>query len=87
MLSKDFGTLSAPTGSGKTVMALYMIAQRGQPALIVVHTKELALQWVERIKTFLGIPEKEVGFIGAGKKNHRRKNHGGPDTESVQMRG
>ena len=68
MLSKDFGTLSAPTGSGKTVMALYMIAQRRQPALIVVHTKELALQWVERIGTFLGIPEKEVGFIGAGKK-------------------
>lgn len=68
MLSKDFGTLSAPTGSGKTVMALYMIAQRRQPALIVIHTKELALQWRERIGTFLGIPEKEVGFIGAGKK-------------------
>ena len=41
MLSKDFGTLSAPTGSGKTVVALYMIAERKQPALIVVHTKEL----------------------------------------------
>ncbi len=69
MLSKDFGTLSAPTASGKTVMALYMIAQRRQPALIVAHTKELAFQWVNRIGDFLGIPEKDVGFIGGGKKD------------------
>ncbi len=68
MLLKEFGTLSAPTASGKTVMAIYMIAQRRQPALIVVHTKELAFQWVERIGTFLGIPSDEVGFIGGGKK-------------------
>lgn len=33
VLSHDFGTLSAPTGSGKTVIALYAIAQRKQPAL------------------------------------------------------
>jgi len=68
MLSRDFGTLSAPTGSGKTVMALKMIAQRRQPALIVVHVKDLALQWVSRIEQFLDIPEKSVGFIGAGKQ-------------------
>ena len=68
MLSKDFGTLSAPTGSGKTVMALYIIAQRMQPALIIVHTKELASQWIERIETFLGIPKEEIGIIGSGKK-------------------
>ena len=68
MRSRDFGTLSAPTGSGKTVMALYMIAYRRQPALIVVHTKDLAYQWVERVGEFLGIPEENVGFIGSGKK-------------------
>ena len=66
MLKKDFGTLSAPTGSGKTVMGLYMIAQRKQPALIVVHTKELLNQWIDRIETFLGIPRDEVGVVGAG---------------------
>ena len=69
MLSRDFGTLNAPTGSGKTVMALYMIARRRQPALIVVHTKDLAYQWVERAGEFLGIPGEDVGFIGSGKKN------------------
>ena len=42
MAKKDFGTLSAPTGSGKTVMGLYLIAQRRQPTVVVVHTKELA---------------------------------------------
>jgi len=68
ILPKEFGTLSAPTASGKTVMALYMIAKRGQPALIILHTKELAFQWVNRIGEFLGISEDEVGFIGGGKK-------------------
>jgi superfamily II DNA or RNA helicase len=68
MLAKDFGTLSSATGSGKTVMALYIIARRKQPALIIVHTKDLAAQWVERIEAFLGIAPEKVGFIGGGKK-------------------
>jgi len=73
MLSKDFGTLSSTTGSGKTVMALYMIAKRKQPALIVVHNKELATQWVSRIGEFLGIPPEEVGMIGWGQKRTGEK--------------
>jgi superfamily II DNA or RNA helicase len=64
---RDFGTLSAPTGGGKTVMALALIARRRQPALVIVHTKELLHQWIERIETFLGIPPREVGIIGDGK--------------------
>ena len=67
MVSRDFGTLAAPTGSGKTVMALALVARRKQPALIVVHTKELQNQWIDRIETFLGIPAPEVGIIGGGK--------------------
>lgn len=68
MLKKDFGTLSAPTGSGKTIMALSIIARRRQPALILVHTRELADQWLNRIAAFLGISIKEIGMIGGGKK-------------------
>jgi superfamily II DNA or RNA helicase len=68
MIAKEFGTLSAPTGSGKTVIALYMIVKRKQPALIVVHTKDLAFQWIERVQAFLQIPEGEIGLIGAGEK-------------------
>ena len=73
ILGRDFGTLSAPTGSGKTVMALYIIVERGQPTLIIVHTKELLYQWIERIVIFLGIPKDEIGIIGAGKKCIGRK--------------
>jgi len=69
MLSKEFGTLSSPTGSGKTIMALYIVARRRQPALIVVHTRDLAHQWIERIEDFLNIPAEEIGFIGGGEKN------------------
>jgi superfamily II DNA or RNA helicase len=65
---KEFGTLSAPTGSGKTVMGLHLIAARRQPTLIVVHTKDLAHQWVARIEQFLGIPPAEVGWIGGGRR-------------------
>ena len=73
MLSRDFGILSAPTGSGKTIMALHILAKRNQPALIVVHIKALALQWVDRVGEFLGIPVDDVGFIGGGKKSIGKK--------------
>jgi len=65
---KHFGTFSAPTGSGKTIMALALIADRRQPTLIIVHTQDLADQWVNRVETFLNIPEAEIGRIGGGKK-------------------
>ncbi|MCK9377391.1 MAG: DEAD/DEAH box helicase family protein [Syntrophobacterales bacterium] len=67
VMHRDFGTLSAPTGSGKTVMALAVIAKRRQPALIVVHNRELLNQWVDRIGAFLGVPADQVGVIGDGK--------------------
>ena len=68
ILSRAMGTLSAPTGSGKTVMALAVIAERKQPTLVIVHTKELLNQWKDRIHKFLGIPVDEIGIIGNGKK-------------------
>lgn len=63
LLQRDFGVLEAGTGSGKTVIALGVIAQRRQPTLILVHTKELLYQWRDRITEFLGI---EAGLIGDG---------------------
>ncbi len=69
MLTRDFGTLSSATGSGKTIMALYMIAKRRQPALIIVHTKDLANQWMKRIDAFMGIADDDIGFIGSGQKS------------------
>ena len=64
---KDFGVIVAPPGSGKTIVGLKIISDRSQPALIIVHRKQLVEQWMERIETFLGIPKHEIGRIGQGK--------------------
>jgi superfamily II DNA or RNA helicase len=68
ILARDFGVLEAPTGSGKTVMALSIIAARRQPCLVIVHSKELLHQWLDRVEAFLGIPRAEIGIIGDGRK-------------------
>ena len=64
---KDFGVIVAPPGTGKTIIGLKIIAEKRQPALILVHRKQLADQWIERIQAFLGIPKHEIGLIAQGK--------------------
>jgi len=66
-IKKEFGVITAPPGSGKTVIGLKIIAEKQQPALIIVHRKQLLEQWVERIQAFLSIPKNEIGRIGQGK--------------------
>ena len=66
ILRRHFGVLVAGTGSGKTVMALEVIARRHQPTLILVHSRELMYQWEERVRQFLGI---QAGLIGDSKFN------------------
>ncbi len=73
ILAHDFGTLCSATGSGKTVMALYIIAERKVPTLIVVHTKELAMQWTDRASKFLGINPSDIGMIGQGQMRVGKK--------------
>jgi superfamily II DNA or RNA helicase len=63
-LERDHGVLQLPTGAGKTVIALALMAERKQPTLILCHTRELSDQWQARIKQFLGI---DAGIIGGGK--------------------
>jgi len=70
---KDIGVIVAPPGTGKTVIALKIIAEKQQPTLIIVHRKQLADQWIERIQTFLGIPKNEIGRIGQGKSKPGKK--------------
>lgn len=61
---KDFGVIVSPPGSGKTIIALELIARKEQPTLILVHRKQLFDQWIERIQSFLGIPKDKIGQIG-----------------------
>ncbi len=70
---KDLGVIVAPPASGKTIVALKIISDKQQPALIIVHRKQLVEQWTERIETFLGIPKNEIGKIGQGKNKVGRK--------------
>ena len=64
---KDIGIIVAPPGSGKTVVGLKIIANKQQPALIIVHRNQIADQWAERIEAFLGIAKQDIGRIGQGK--------------------
>jgi superfamily II DNA or RNA helicase len=70
---KDMGVIVAPPGSGKTIIALKIIAEKQQPALIVVHRKQLMEQWMERAQSFLGIPRNDIGAIGQGKVKPGKK--------------
>ena len=67
MLAHDTGVLAATTAFGKTVVAAWLIAQRGVSTLVLVHRRQLLDQWIERLATFLGIPAKSIGRIGGGR--------------------
>lgn len=68
MLRHETGVLSATTAFGKTVLAAWLIARRGVNTLVPVHRQQLLEQWVERLSTFLGLPAKEIGRLGGGRK-------------------
>ena len=68
MLKHDTGVLAATTAFGKTVLAAWLIAQRGAGTLVLVHRQQLLEQWVERLSAFLGIPAKKIGRLGGGHK-------------------
>jgi len=80
MMAHDTGVLEATTAFGKTVLAAWMIAERGVNTLILVHRKQLLEQWVERLSQFLEIPTKEVGRFGGGYK----KRNGRLDVALIQ---
>lgn len=62
------GIIIAPPGSGKTIIALQLIAELGLPALILVNRNQLLSQWIERTEQFLGIPKNQISVISGSKK-------------------
>lgn len=65
LVSEDEGMLVAPSGSGKTIMGLSLIALLGQPALWITHTGPLLSQTLDKAKAFL--PSLNVKLIEDGK--------------------
>lgn len=69
LAANSTGVLFATTAFGKTTTGIALIAKHGVNTLILVHTKALLDQWVQRLEQFLvidDVPEVEVG-------KHRRK--------------
>lgn len=73
ILKNNVGILEAPPGYGKTIIALASFVYKKQRALIIVHTKELLAQWIQKIGDVLGIEKGDVGIIGGGKEKIGKK--------------
>lgn len=66
------GTISIPTGGGKTFMAISAWVRQGEPRLLVVApTGDLILQW-QRVFKKVGIPPFSVGLFYAHEKSPNR---------------
>ena len=67
--TKENGVLVAPAGSGKTVMGMAYILNKGVPTLWLTHTQDLLYQAKEEAeKMLLGVGR--VGVLGDGKKDY-----------------
>ncbi len=67
LITHDQGVLVAPPGTGKTIMACALIAERSLPTLILVHRGPLMDQWRNQLADGLGMPALEIGTLGGGK--------------------
>jgi len=68
VLLEENGVIQLPPGTGKTAIGLQLAQTLAVPTLIVVHTKDLQQQWVDRAQTVLGLPKDRIGLIGGKAK-------------------
>ena len=69
LATNNTGVLSATTAFGKTVAAIGLIAEHSVNTLILVHTKALLDQWVQRLEQFLVVDDVPIIEKGKHKKN------------------
>lgn len=80
LFDHDIGVFVAPPGVGKTVVAIHLIAQRRRSTLVLVHRRPLLDQWRAQLALFLGVDQKEIGQVGAG----RQRSNGRLDVGMIQ---
>lgn len=67
-IAKQNCLIRSPTGSGKTSAAIAIAARAGLPTLVVVWTGTLFDQWINRLRSELGMRDAEIGRIRAAER-------------------
>lgn len=67
LLKEESFLIEAPTGTGKTVMAMQLIANVGRKTLVIVTKEDVKNQWVKACRQFLGLTAKDIGIIQGDK--------------------
>jgi superfamily II DNA or RNA helicase len=62
----------AETGTGKTVVALWLAATLGRSTLVRVPTVQLMHQWIEQAQDKLGLERKDIGVVQGQKCQHHK---------------
>jgi len=54
-LQRGAGVIVMPTGAGKTLCGIWLVKELSHPTIVLVHRKEIADQWVERMGDILDV--------------------------------
>ncbi len=65
LMNNNDGILQLLPGVGKTVISIYMIAERKKRTIILVHKNGLAEQWKERLLTFTDLKESDISRLSS----------------------
>jgi len=63
LMNNESGILQLEPGVGKTVITIYMIAERKRKSLVLVHRDSLANQWKERLLQFTNLNEDNISRL------------------------
>lgn len=67
-VQKHQGIIRAPTGAGKSIMAMAVARELRQPALFIMRNGNLLKQWQEELQEQLGLRKSEIGVFKGGRK-------------------
>ena len=73
MLEYENGVLGAATAFGKTVVGAYMIAERKVNTLILVHNREIMMNWIEDLDKFLDLKDEPPEYKTPSGRIRKRK--------------